>query len=323
MLKGVTAFLLSLVLISCGPGPGYRNNGNQPPEPGRGSTGTPAEKGLVQFDVRAGGMTRNYLLYVPRNLNSERPTALIMAFHGGGGNAKNMADFSGLPKLAERANILVAFPNGTKGRSANGGTWNAGSGLNQGSAEKRGVDDVAFVRAMLQDIERRYKVDQRRIYATGISKGGMFSYLLACRMSDTIAAIAPVAATMTTRSCNPSKPVRVLHIHGTEDSNIPLEGGSGSLSLANNADSYPSVQQTIDFWRRENKCSGSIQSTQKTPDTICYSSCSAVQYCVIRGGGHSWPGMEPKFWQKALDIETTQTFNAESAIWQFFSEGKW
>jgi polyhydroxybutyrate depolymerase len=103
-------------------------------------------------------------------------------------------------------------------------TWNTGTCC--GYAQRSHVDDVAFIRALLDSLERTYRIDRRRVYATGLSNGGMMSYLVACALSDRFAAVAPVSGELS-MDCAPTIPVSVLIIHGTADENLPYNGGIG------------------------------------------------------------------------------------------------
>ena len=100
-----------------------------------------------------------------------------------------------------REGFIVAYPEGTGRAMAGRFTWNTGSKLPHGWAERRNIDDVSFVRDLIAKLSRDYAVDPRRIYAIGMSKGGMLAYHLACQMSDVFAAVAAVAATMITVGC--------------------------------------------------------------------------------------------------------------------------
>jgi polyhydroxybutyrate depolymerase len=150
--------------------------------------------------------------------------------------------------------------------------------------------------------------------------GGVFSYRLACEMSTTFAAIAPVAATMVQPGCAPRSPVSVLQIQGTADQNIPIDGGSGTMTAAGRA--WPPVANSVSFWARADGCSASESSAPNGPETTCqtYNQCRAtVEYCIVRGGGHAWPGMTPQRWQRRFNVYVTQTYPASERVWQFFA----
>ncbi len=262
--------------------------------------------------LTVGGITRRYLIRVPAGIG--RPAPLVFVFHGGGGRAAGVMRTSGMNDVADRQNFIVVYPDGA-GRGEGRGTWNVGLGDVGGSA-----DDVGFVRAILRDVERGYPIDPRRIYATGESMGGIFSYRLACEMSETFAAIAPVAATMVEPNCAPVRPVAVLHIQGSADQNIPLNGGAGAMTgMGRN---WPAPTIGISFWAHVDGCPGTESTRQDGPETTCqtFDGCRAtVEFCVVAGGGHAWPGSQPLRWQQMFNVYVSQTFPASERIWAFFA----
>jgi polyhydroxybutyrate depolymerase len=261
--------------------------------------------------VGVGGFQRSYLLHVPSAM--QRPAPVVMVFHGGGGRPQGIMRTTRMNEVADRAGFIAVYPEGI-GR-ARGGSWNIG-----GPDSPSTADDVAFVRAILADLERSYPIDRRRIYATGESMGGVFTYRLACEMSDVFAAIAPVAATMIETGCAPRSPVAIFHVHGTADENIPLNGGVGLMTLRNRA--WPAMQHGVARWAQLDGCSGPPRARQDGPETTCYSygQCRAeVEYCLVRGGGHAWPGSEPHAWQERFGVHVSQTFPASWRIWEFFA----
>ena len=275
--------------------------------------GTPRAWAQVQErSVSVGGTQRSYLLYVPLGISG--PAPLVMVFHGGGGRAQGIVRSTGMNALADSSHFVVAYPQGV-GRRGGRGTWNIG-GPNSASD----ADDIAFVQAMLADIERGNPIDRRRIYATGESMGGVFAYRLACEMSDTFAAIAPVAATMVEPNCAPRSPVAVLHIQGTADENIPLNGGTGAMTGMGR--DWPSPRGAVDFWARADGCAPTVSSRQDGADTTCrtHTACrSTVEMCTVNGGGHAWPGSEPQRWQQRYNVYVSQSFPASQRIWEFFA----
>lgn len=263
--------------------------------------------------IAVDGMTREYLLHVPAEIS--RPAPLVLVFHGGGGRPEGIMRTSGMNDIADRRHFIVAYPAGTGRSLGPGGTWNVGGSYSPSSA-----DDVGFVQAVLRDIERRYPIDHRRIYATGESMGGVFAYRLACEMSDTFAAIGVVAATQVEPNCHPRSPVAVLHIHGTADENIPINGGTGAMTGGGR--SWPPPERGIRFWAQFDGCTGADHTSSDGPEATCetFGRCkTAVEYCVIAGGGHAWPGSEPLRWQQLYHVHVSQTFPASERIWAFFS----
>jgi polyhydroxybutyrate depolymerase len=267
---------------------------------------------------------RSYVLHVPKSL--KRPAALVIVLHGGGGSAQSAIAQSNFDAVADRHGFIVAYPEGTdRARpllNALGKpgflTWNAGACC--GVAVERGVDDVGFIRAMVAQIASAYPLDPKRIYATGLSNGGMMAYRLACEASDLVAAIGAVSAVIVVAPCEPRSPVSVLHIHGTADENVPIAGGIGPKSITKYP--YPPVERSIAFWAARNDCGKDAVVSSPAPSVTLrsYPLCTlgiAVDYYVIEGGTHAWPG--GKRLAKFLD-EPSNAIDATTLIWQFFAD---
>jgi polyhydroxybutyrate depolymerase len=263
------------------------------------------------------GRERSYRLHVPAGLDPSAPSALVVALHGGGGNGANMQGRIGLDAVADRESFLVAYPDGSGRLDGYLLTWNAGNCC--GYALDDAVNDTAFLRAMVADIASTYPIDPRRIYATGMSNGGMMAYRLACEAADLFAAVAPVAGALNLESCEPSGPVSVLVIHGTADQHVLFEGGAPAVTV----DSHPridhSVHYALTFWAARNRCT--LQATQARAGSVVhevYPECeggSAVELIAIEGGEHAWPG-GVKF--SPQGDEPSQAVDASKAIWDFF-----
>jgi polyhydroxybutyrate depolymerase len=293
--------VLTLSLLAC------TRSFRAAPDPASDSTHT------LTFD----GVQRSYLLHVPSSYDGTKPVPLVLDFHGGGGQAENQMRVSGFNGLADEQGFLVAYPNGT-GRLGDAVlTWNGGTCC--GYAVNNNVDDVGFVRAMLAEIQATYKIDSKRIFATGLSNGGILSYRLACEASDLIAAIGPVAGTQNIVPCEPSAPVSVIHFHGTDDRHLPYDGGVGDQSLV--GVDFASVQQSIDFWVKFDSCPSSpATTTAQDVRHDAYGPClngTAVELYTIIGGGHAWPGSEGPAWPGG--DAPTQSVSATRVIWDFFA----
>ena len=236
--------------------------------------------------VSVGGSERSYVVHVPSRVASPAPVVLV--FHGGGGRPDAIAGRTGMSELADQYGFIAVYPAGGS-RGDGRGTWNIG-----GASSPSSANDVAFVQALLRDLERSTPIDQTRIYATGVSMGGVFAYRLACEMSGTFAAIAPVAATMVEPSCHPRSSVALLHIQAADDDRIPINGGRGAMTAGNR--SWPAPQAGVSAWSRLDACSG--PPTSGADGCTTYGQCRAtVEYCVSNGGGHGWPeGASQRIW---------------------------
>lgn len=275
--------------------------------------------------VASGGLERNYLVHVPPKYDGRKLTPVVLVLHGGGSNAAMTVRYTGLNDKADTAGFIAVYPNGT-GRVERALTWNAGNCC--GYAQRHQIDDVAFVSALLDDLEKVARVDRRRIFATGISNGGMMSYRLAAELSDRIAAIAPVAGTLGTENVKPKRPVSVLHFHGTDDKFLPFAGGRGAKSLTQT--NFHPVEQTLATWVKNNGCPV-LPQTSKVPhvakDELRVTrrdygpgrNGSEVVLYLIEGGGHTWPGRQP-----LIEIEflgpSTGDISANDLMWSFFEK---
>jgi polyhydroxybutyrate depolymerase len=255
-------------------------------------------------------------LYVPASLDSAG-AALVVALHGGGGNAANLERTVGLNALAEREGFLVAYPNGSGRLDEVLLTWNAGNCC--GFALDQAVDDVGFLRALVDELQTAFPVDRRRIFATGMSNGGMMSYRLACEAADVFAAVAPVAGALNVEDCEPSQPVSLLAIHGTADQHVAFEGGPPTVKADPHARVDRSVHYAMTFWAARNGC-GLEPAASRSGNVMheVYPDCSpglGVELLAIEGGGHAWPGatrFSPQGDEPYPDLD------ASLAIWEFF-----
>lgn len=284
----------------------------------------PLHAGTHLLSLVHGGMTRQYIVHVPSRYDAARPTPLVLALHGGGGHAAYMADDEkyGLRKKADQAGFIVVFPNGYSklpgGRFA---TWNAGGCC--GDARDRQIDDVGFVRAVIAAVKSQVNVDAARVFATGMSNGGMMSHRLACEAPELFRAVASVAGTDATSVCHPSQPVSVLHLHARDDSHVLFNGGAGQDAFRDPAKvmDFVSVPETVARWVQRNQCLPAAKKTSVRPGAYCdtYAGCAggvSVQLCVTEAGGHSWPGA-PSVRRGKPGASTA--LDANDAIWNFFS----
>lgn len=310
-LIGVVWLVMVVGILSCG-GIGQAT----PLSATRGSRSLLLNPGTSRRSLSVSGWERSYLVHVPEEFDAAAPAAVVLVFHGGGGNAHNAAEMTGYDAQSEASGFLAVYPNGT-GRLRNMLlTWNAGECC--GYAQEEDIDDVAFVRALIEDLASLVPIDRHRIYATGMSNGAIMSYRLACELSDEIAAIAPVAATQNIESCRPTRPMSVVHFHGTADEYAPYEGGTGEQSISR-VDFAP-VRQTIEFWLTFNRCP-TEPVTQQSRGIIHerYAPCdqgTAVELYTLIGGGHVWPGGQKL---RAAADTPTQEISATRLSWEFFS----
>lgn len=277
--------------------------------------------GDYRFDVEHDGLQRAFRVHVPQSWRPGTPMPLLVALHGGGGDMDWQADDSkyGLITASERHGFVVVFPNGYS-RLPGGhlATWNAGHCC--AAARDREIDDVGFIRAVVDDVEHEVDIDWTRVYATGMSNGGMMTYRLACEAADVFRAIAPVAGTDNTTRCTPSTPVAVAHFHARDDDHVLFDGGAGANAFrdASAVTDFTSVYATIAKWSSLDGCSAPPRQVLAVPGASCElrDRCNGgtkVQLCVTDTGGHSWPDGH-----KDRGEPASQAISANEVMWRFF-----
>jgi polyhydroxybutyrate depolymerase len=278
--------------------------------------------GDYSYTLQHSDLKRAYLVHVPPGYKADAPMPVVFAFHGGGGDMHLQANTNyNLVGKADSAGFIAVFPNGfSRLPSGKLATWNAGNCC--ALARDRNIDDVGFVRALVARVQKHVSVDRQRIYATGMSNGGMMSHRLACEMADTFAAIAPVAGTDGTLQCTPYGPISVLHIHAKNDTHVLYSGGAGKDAFKDESmvAEFASVPETVRRWTQRDRCTGPVKRVVDVPGAYCeaYQQCAdgvQVQLCVTETGGHSWPGVKEV---RSGKEPASQAINANDVMWDFF-----
>ncbi|MDQ3980890.1 MAG: polyhydroxybutyrate depolymerase, partial [Actinomycetota bacterium] len=177
----------------------------------------PPPPAIQQRTLEVGGLSRTYRLFAPLSLDRSRPAPLVLMLHGVGNSAQSMVEATQFDRTADRAGFVVAYPEGVNQ------TWNAGYCCLGGASVS--PDDVAFLARVIDDVRVRQNVDPARVFAVGVSAGGMMAYRLGCELSGRVSGVGAVAGGMILDECRPNRPVSVIEIHGTADQLVPYEGG--------------------------------------------------------------------------------------------------
>ncbi len=280
-----------------------------------------ADRATQTHTLEVGGLTRSYLLHVPPALPAG-PVPLVLVFHGGGGTGPGVERLTRFSELADRERLLVAYPEGV------GRNWYDGRDFTGGSrAHRERIDDVGFVAAMLDTIARTHPVDPRRIYATGISNGAVFSHYLAAHLSPRIAAIAPVVGGIADPPdawLKPERPVSVLILQGTTDPLVPYQGGAVAFGRGRIIGTEDAARR----WARLNAAGPDPRSTVlRAPGKdhcgglrLTYAGGrdgSEVVLVRLEGGGHTWPG-GGQYLPEGVIGRVCRDFSATAVIWEFF-----
>ena len=265
----------------------------------------------INASITHDGIQRDYILYIPEIYDGNTTVPLVLNFHGFGSSASQQMFYGDFRDIADTEGFLLVHPEGTT--FIGNQFWNVGfPGLSSN------IDDVGFTEALIDELATLYAIDLDRVYATGMSNGGFMSFLLACQLSEKIAAVASVTGSMTQDTfddCNAQHPTPVLQIHGTEDDVVLYNENNLSLPI-------PDV---ISYWVDHNNCE-TTPTTTTLPD-VDVSDGSTIEHSVyedgdngvttehmkVIGGGHTWPG-------SVLNTAgTNQDIDASMEIWLFFS----
>lgn len=270
------------------------------------------------------GRQRHYRLYVPASASTGGDVPLLLALHGGLGTSEQFAINSGFDGLAESNRFIVVYPDGV-GALPNGSgaqTWNGGYCC--GAAARLDVDDVTFIRLLLDEIERRQPIDTARVYAAGHSNGAIMAYRLACELSDHIVAIGVQAGSLGVDRCVPSTPVSVFHLHGTADTNHPIDGGVGT-GVAGIA--FRSARDAVAALAAADGCTTApvpgVDPDNPDLSVSTWTPCrdgAEVRFVTVAGASHAWMGHQPASAAAAALVGAPYPgLDASRAIWSFLS----
>lgn len=260
------------------------------------------------------GRERFFRVHLPMGYNDQKEYPLVFVFHGGLGNPDNIEKVTNFSLKADTEEFIVVYPYGTGSFEKRLLTWNTGECC--GYAYKKNINDIAFIKSVLQKIKSEYMINDKMIYATGFSNGGMMCYLLACEMSDQFAAVAPVAATMFKEdACNPANELSIIIFNSLDDQQIPYEGGIGEESVVK-IEKLP-VEKVVDFWSHKFNCTFLNKTEGSDYRKIDFGNPNGIEvvlYTLLKGG-HTWPGGEKI---RSFAKTPLKSISATDLIWDFF-----
>ncbi|WP_347988517.1 alpha/beta fold hydrolase [Methylomonas sp. AM2-LC] len=277
-------------------------------------------EGDYRFELEIGGRTRSYLVHIPPKSG---PLPVVINLHGGGGNAQQHRETTGMDAAADHDGYIAVYPNGSGLLSERLLTWNAGNCC--AYAQTQGIDDVGFISALLGDLEKRANIDSHRIYAVGHSNGGMMAHRLGEALPERITAIASIAGSHVPTAAN-GRAIPVLHIHSEDDPRALYYGGLGPpFPLTGTRVFHPSVNAALSEWVRHDGCnsvptevafkSNGTHTARKLVYENCFDGAQVVLW-KLTSAGHGWPGGKPIL--KKLVGPSTNVIDANTEVWAFF-----
>ena len=246
--------------------------------------------GDTRETIRVGSLNRTYVLHIPPTYDGNKPVPLVVDFHMGGDSGSSERSSSPYPAETDPEGVVMAFPDGTKGP--------AGTGWNIGPCCVANVDDVAFAKDLVDQVQTTACIDPDRVYAVGVGTGGGMAYYVACRAADKFAAVAPAAWDLLAENvdqCTP-RPITVISFRGTADVVVPYAGGVSS-AIPGMSITFLGAQATFKKWAEIDRCTGS-PSAEDSNGCSSYSSCQAGVEVVLctKPDGHQDPGNASVAW---------------------------
>jgi polyhydroxybutyrate depolymerase len=287
------------------------------------------QPGDHSFKIDFGNQERRYLVHVPYSYTDATVSPVLVMIHGAGGTSEWTMNETGWGEKADQEGFLAVFPDGvpvdpSKPPSfiANPQLWNDGS--IRSASFGRNNDDLGFLSAMLDDLERRFAVDPKRIYFTGFSNGASMTFRVGADLSQRVAAIAPVAGHCWLKDPKPKRPIPTMFMVGDLDPLIPLEGGDFRSPWTGQIERQSPILKTIDKWAAAFGCEGDSHPMEHhTKFRIKRSygptpSGAELQVYVIRFLGHHWPGGKAGL-SKRIGGMPSNAVKATDVIWEFFA----
>lgn len=289
-----------------------------------GATAAPRFAAPGDNDLALGA--RTFVVRLPPGFAARGPLPVVVAFHGGGGNAAGFKAYAGLDRVADREGFVVVYPDGSGRMARRLLTWNAGGCC--GYAALENADDVGFTWALLRDLARDLPLDSTRVYATGHSNGSMMAYRVAAESAGRIAAIVTVAGAMPLRSVTPSRPMPVLHVHSVDDPRALYTGGLGPpFPGTQSRVAHGAVEPQLERWRIHDRCPAEPRTADRrsagghTATLLVWAPCAGgaeVALWKLTGAGHGWPGSRSPLPERIMGPDTTVLDAAEEA-WRFLA----
>lgn len=288
--------------------------------------------GDYTFFLEHDGRKRSCIIHAPPAINAGHALALVLNFHGGGGNAKGYMQYTKMNALADKEGFIVVYPDGTGERENKFLSWNAGKCC--GYAFDNNVNDVGFIKRLIEQLPDWVRVDERRVYSTGISNGAMMTYRLASELPNKIAAFAAVAGGTIIDTIASEEPVPIMHIHSLDDPRALYNGGVGPhFPMTKQGVNHPDIEKMLQVWLEHNHCDKNpvIGPTVRKKQLASGDEHGATKYTYssaqhgtqivvwkLTGAGHVWPGGLADYLEDFLGA-STDVIDANKEIWDFFS----
>lgn len=283
--------------------------------------------GIKAHKITVDGLERKYRKVVPPR--ARQPMPLVLVLHGGGfgdRGAEHVISYTKFSRLALKERFVVVYPMGVDGN------WNDGRGVHHIRTQRENIDDVKFIRRVVDEVASSHPIDRSRVFSTGISNGAFMSHRLAAEASDLITGIAPVVGSASQSvydNFSPQYPLSLFVIQGDTDPLVPFAGGNVGLKNRQPRGYAVATEKTVARYLAHNGIN-SKPTVSMMPDNDPDDGTTTerriypagtngvkVQLYVVKNGGHTWPGAR-QYLPVKLVGKTSGDFDATEAIWNFF-----
>jgi polyhydroxybutyrate depolymerase len=286
---------------------------------------SPPQPGRFALTVKSGGFDRVARIHVPTGYRAGTKPPLVLMLHGAGGDGTGALDKDGWAAKADKEGFIVVAPDGLPARPGspanfvtNPRLWN--SGQLRARAPRAAIDDVAFVRQLLDTLQEKIPFDERRTFCAGHSNGGGMTFRLATELSERFVAIGTAAGLMVVEDPKPKRPLPTLYILGTKDPLRPIDGGEVKLPWGSRH--IPPVAEPLAAWAQAIGCvtQPKLVSNKDNVKRFEYPSRSngpALEVMYLEGHGHHWPGGR-RVLPESMVGPITSKLDATAVLWEFF-----
>jgi polyhydroxybutyrate depolymerase len=265
--------------------------------------------------ITVDGRERTFVVNLPSDYyDRAQKRPLVIGLHGAAGSGAQFEKDYRLNQKAEEEGFITVYPDGTKSDGIlHLQFWNAGKCCDY--ASEKNIDDVGFIDRLIDYLVTEYSIDDKRVYAAGMSNGGMMVYRLACELPDRFAALAIVSGSLTvSQPCTPGQSVPILHLHSEKDTKVPFFGGKGIGGY-----NFHPVDSALQVWSIINECYDEFKQDDREGYTFyAHRNCNNetdIELYLTKDGGHSWPG---GLKARPQADEPSRAINANDVIWNFF-----
>lgn len=284
--------------------------------------------GTYVFHLHQGEYRRRYIAHIPLCISeNEKALPLLVMLHGAGGNADITSRRYGWKEKADKEGFVAIFPEGLplfplkhESFKANPRLWTDASGRK--FLSQRSVDDIGFLKMVLDDIASKVNIDKSLIFFTGFSNGASMAFRVGVEMSEQVAAIAPFSGHLWIKNLKLARPISLLQITGSLDPFHPLDGGAGANPWTTKPDIRPPMQEAVDEWLKVIEASDIPSNVEERDHArwIYYGpgkTGKVILNIILEGQGHEWPGIS-RMLPEHMSGPSIVSINATDVIWDFF-----